>query len=288
MNQKNRSRLFLLGAALCWALAGVCVKSITWSAMSLMCARSLLSFLVLALFQHRLLPRFTKGNLLGALMMTGTGLLYMSATKMTAAGTAIILQYIAPILVFLYSVLFRGRKAKPAELVLTLAIFGGIVLSFADNLDTTHVLGNLLALASSVTFAGQIVVMNRDEVDPGDSLMTSCILSFLITLPFLLTDGSVVFTSANVFWVLVLGIVQYGLANTLFGKGIHGVDPVESSLLLTVEPVANPIMVALVCGEMMGAKAIIGFTVVVIGVTLFTLLPSIEKTRNQKNTAAKA
>ncbi len=282
-------RALMVATAILWGLAGVCVKSISWSTMSVVAARSVLSLIMLfaaKYFTERTVKiRFTFWNVMGALMMSATGMLYVESIKLTTAGTAIVLQYIAPILVFLFAVIFQHRKVKLSELLITVAVFGGIVLSFADDLDATHVVGNLLGLASGFTFAGQIIIMNREDTDSGDSLLISCILSFVIALPFAFFDHSLSFDFKNVLWVLILGIFQYGLANVLFGFGIQKIDKVEASLILTIEPIFNPIPVAIICGEKMGTLAIIGFFIVIFFVTLYGLLPTIEAKRKAKEHA---
>ena len=90
-------------------------------------------------------------------------------------------------------------------------------------------------------------------------------------------DKNLSFDLKNIVWVLILGIFQYGLANILFSRGIKRVDKIEGSLLLTIEPIFNPIPVAVFCGEKMGKLAIAGFAVVVFFVTLYGLLPVLEK-----------
>lgn len=268
-------RPYIIGAALLWGLAGVCVKSVSWGPMSLVAVRSFLSLIVLFLWLKKTKIRFSKGNILGAIMMSLTGMFYVMAIKLTTAGTAIVLQYVAPILVFLYGVIFRHRKPTWAETLLTLAVFGGIVLSFADSLDTTQLLGNVLGLLSGFTFATQIIIMNRDDTDSGDGLIISCIISLLVAFPFMFKDPGLTFDFKNIFWVILLGVFQYGLANVLFGIGIKRMDAMESSLLLTIEPIFNPIPVAIFYGEKMGVTAIIGSAIVIISVTVYGLLPMI-------------
>lgn len=266
-------RMEIVLAAVLWGLAGVCVKSITWKAMPQVCARSILSLIILLIFKRSLKVRFSLKNILGGCMLSATGILYVQAIKLTTAGTAIVLQYVAPILVFLYAALFRHRRVKLSETLITLAVFGGIVLSFADSLDASHILGNLLGLASGFTFAAQIIVMNTGDNDSSDTIIIGCIVCILLSVPFSLGDPSVTFTAENVFWLAILGIFQYGCANLLFGLGIKKVDSVEASLLLTIEPIFNPLPVALFCHEMMGPLAIAGFVVVIVFVTLYACLP---------------
>lgn len=278
--ENNKGRLLIASTAVLWGLAGVCVKSIEWSSMSLMAARSLISLIMIFAVKRSFKVRFSRSNILGAVLMSATGILYVASIKLTTAGTAIVLQYIAPILVFLFAVFFQHRKAKLSEALITLAVFGGCVLSFADSLDPTRILGNLLGLASGVTFAGQIIVMNGEDSDSDDCLIISNALSFLLCVPFVFFDKSLVLDAKNIIWVLILGVFQYGLANILFSRGVKKVDKVECSLILTIEPIFNPIPVAIFCGEKMGFLAIIGFIVVIAFVSLYALLPKLERRKN--------
>lgn len=275
--EHNLGRLFIVLTALLWGLAGVCVKSITWSSFSLMAVRSVISLLMLSAVKKSFKAKLSKANILGAVAMSATGILYVEAIKLTTAGTAIVLQYIAPILVFLYAVIFQKKKAKLSEAVITLAVFGGCVLSFADSLDPTRIVGNILGLLSGITFAAQIIIMNDENSDSDDCLYLSNIISFAICFPLMFFDKNLSFDLKNIVWVLILGIFQYGLANILFSRGIKRVDKIEGSLLLTIEPIFNPIPVAVFCGEKMGKLAIAGFAVVVFFVTLYGLLPVLEK-----------
>lgn len=275
--EHNLGRLFIVLTALLWGLAGVCVKSITWSSFSLMAVRSVISLLMLSAVKKSFKAKLSKANILGAVAMSATGILYVEAIKLTTAGTAIVLQYIAPILVFLYAVIFQKKKVKLSEAVITLAVFGGCVLSFADSLDPTRIVGNILGLLSGITFAAQIIIMNDENSDSDDCLYLSNIISFAICFPLMFFDKNLSFDLKNIVWVLILGIFQYGLANILFSRGIKRVDKIEGSLLLTIEPIFNPIPVAVFCGEKMGKLAIAGFAVVVFFVTLYGLLPVLEK-----------
>ena len=101
-------------------------------------------------------------------------------------------------------------------------------------------------------------------------------MSFLVCLPFMYFDSALEFSANTLIWVLILGIFQYGLANICYAKGCQLVDKVEASLLLTLEPIFNPIPVALFCGEMMKPMAMVGFIVVIFAVTAYALLPMLE------------
>ncbi len=275
-SERNKGRIYIMLTALGWGLAGVCVKSISWNALSLMAARSLISLLMLAAINKSLRMKLSKPNILAGFAGCITGILYIVAIKLTTAGTAIVLQYIAPILVLVYSVLFKGRKASSAEILIIAAVFGGCVLSFADNLDPTRMLGNFVAILSGVTYAGQIVLTGNSDCDSSDALMIGNVMGVIFAAPFMLFDSGLVFSTQNIIWVIILGVFQYGFANYFFSKGVHLVDAVECSVILMIEPVFNPIPVAIFCGEMMGPLAIIGAVIVITGVLVYTLLPKHE------------
>ncbi len=275
--QQSKGRLFIIGTALLWGLAGVCVKSIPWNSFSIMASRCGIGIIMFALLRRSIKIKFNKYTLAGAIMMSITGILYMMSIKLTTAATAIVLQYTAPIFVFLYSVLFQKRKAKLSETLIVLMVFGGCVLSFIDELDPTRMLGNILGLLSGVSFAAQIIMFSDKRADSNDGMYLSNIISFITCLPFMFFDKNMAFSGKIVFWVLVLGIFQYGLANIFYAKGCQIINKIETSLLLTIEPVFNPIPVFLVTGEMPGPLAITGFFIVVGGITLYGILPVIEK-----------
>ena len=57
---------------------------------------------------------------------------------------------------------------------------------------------------------------------------------------------------------MLLGVFQLGLSYVLFTKGIRHVRAIEASLISTIEPVLNPVWVALLLGERPQFWAIVG------------------------------
>lgn len=283
-SDKNYGRVMMIATALLWGLAGVCVKSIPWNSISIMAARCFIGIIMLGLYNRSFSLKFNKKTFIGASFMSLTGLLYMMSIKLTTAATAIVLQYIAPILVFLYSVIFQKLKPKISQIIIVFVVFGGCFLSFADQLDITHIIGNILGVAAGISFAAQIIMFNDKEMDSSGGMYLSNVLSFVVCFPFMFFDKGMDFSAKTIFWVLILGVFQYGLANIFYAKGCQKIDKVESSLLLTIEPIFNPIPVAIVCGEMPGKLAIAGFVIVIAGVTAYGVLPVIEeKIKNRKS-----
>lgn len=279
--QQMQGRLLIIGTALFWGLAGVCVKSIPWNSMSIMAARCGVGIILLGINKKSFKLHFNKQTFLGAVMMSLTGILYMMSIKLTTAATAIVLQYVAPILVFLYTVIVQKIRPKLIETVIVIAVFGGCFLSFADQLDVTHIIGNLLGLLSGVTFAGQIIIFSDKKADSAEGMYLSNFMSFVVCLPFMFFDKNMTFDKKTLFWVFILAVFQFGFANICYARGCQKIDKIETSLLLTIEPIFNPIPVWLVTGEKPGPLALAGFAVVIIAVTFYGILPAIEKRKER-------
>jgi drug/metabolite transporter (DMT)-like permease len=268
----TKGRIYIVLTALLWGLAGVCVKSIPWSPFCIMAARCAVSILIIGAGRRSFRMRVTKKTLLGAAMESLTGILYMSSIKLTTAATAIVLQYTAPVLVFLFTAVVQKIKPRVSEVLITLCVFGGCALSFAEDLAPGNLLGNLLGLASGVTFAAQIIIFSDPGAEAGSGVMLSNLISLAVCAPFLFIQWPLDLSARTVFWVLVLGVFQYGLANLFYSRGCGLLKQTETSLLLTIEPIFNPIPVWLVTGERPGPLALVGFAVVIGGVTAHTLL----------------
>lgn len=283
-SEQNIGRVFIILTALLWGLAGVCVKSIPWNSMSIMASRCFIGIIMLGAVNKSLSVKCNKKTVFGAVMMSLTGILYMMAIKLTTAATAIVLQYTAPVFVFLYTVIFKKAKPKLYEIISILVVFGGCLLSFAEdlfaagaNMDLPYkTLGNLLGLASGITFAAQIIVFNEKDSDSSKGMYVSNFMSFIFCLPFMFFDKNMAFSPKIIFWVLVLGVFQYGLANIFYSKGCQKISKLECSLLLTIEPIFNPIPVFFVTGEKLGALALTGFFVVIFGITAYAVLPMLK------------
>ena len=272
--------LLILSTALLWSTAGILVKLIPWSSFSIASIRGLICSLVLLALRFArggkggcAKVRFTRHNIAAGLALFLTGTLFMAANKLTTAANAIVLQYIAPILILIYTAVVQKRRPTAMEILLTAVVFIGCLLAFCDELGGSGTLGDILALISGFTFAALILINRMEKTQPEDGQIIGCGLSFVCCLPFLLADEKMALTWESVGAMLALGLVQYSLANILFAKGIKRAEPVTASIILTMEPIMNPVWVFLLKGEAPGPLALTGFVLVVAAVTAQSLLP---------------
>ena len=64
-----------------------------------------------------------------------------------------------------------------------------------------------------------------------------------------------------------MGLLQFGLSNVLITVAIRRVTAIETVLILTLEPILNTSWVLIILGEAPGLWAIIGASVVLVGVS---------------------
>ena len=70
---------------------------------------------------------------------------------------------------------------------------------------------------------------------------------------------------------MILGVFQMGTAFILLTVGLRTTPPVTASLITGIEPVLNPILVAVFYGETMGTLSLIGAAIVVGTVAVYNV-----------------
>jgi len=146
-----------------------------------------------------------------------------------------------------------------------------MLLFFADRLDSGHFLGNLLAIGSGLAFAGVFVGNKRPDTDPDQSIMLGFLVNTVVFIPFCFFDPSI--SADPVAWgfVALLGLVQVGLAYVFFSFGIKRTPALLACLITAMEPVLNPVWVALATPERPGRFALAGGAVILVTVVCYNI-----------------
>ncbi len=257
------SVLCVFSASVCFSLGGLFIKLIPWQALAINGARNLIGAAVigayLLLTRHRLV--FSRQAFIGAAAMIGVTTLFAISNKLTTAANAIVLQFTAPVFVILLMAALYHEKPRRADLITCALVLLGVILFFVDGIQAGNLPGNIAAVLSGVCYAGVFMMNTGDRADA----LSSCFLGqaaagILFTpLCFMETD----FSPSTIGAVLALGAVQVGGAYILFSLGIQRTPPVTASLITGLEPIMNPLWVALFYGERVSPLSIIGSVIVV-------------------------
>jgi len=264
LTERRKAILFLILAALLWSTAGVFVKSLDWSPMSILAGRGFFTSIVFLLYMRRIPTKFTRWMLLGAGGSIATQFLFITSTKLTTAANAIFLQYTAPIYVVLLAFWFLHEKPSRTDWVAMGVIFLGLILFFADQLSPEGFYGNILAIVSGVTGAVMTISFRaQKDATPEDSVLIASLVVAVFGFPSILQESQ---TVTNWLTIAYLGIFQIGVAFIFFIKGIKHIPALEANLIGTLEPILSPVWVFLFLGESMGKFALLGGLVVLLGV----------------------
>lgn len=259
-------------SAVLYSIGGLCIKLIPWHGMSINGGRNMISVLVigsyLLLTRHRL--RWNRWIALGAACVCGTNALFTLANKMTTAANTIVLQFTAPIFVIVLSLLFWHKRPQKLDVVVCAITLLGVVCFFIESLDAGGMLGNALALLSGLTYAGVFLLNDLPDSDPISSVFWGDVCSAVLGLPFLLRETA--FTPTALTSLVILGAFQVGLAYILMCQGLKTTPAVTASLISGIEPVLNPILVAIFYHEMIGPLALVGAVIVLGAIVSYNLL----------------
>ena len=267
----RRSVLFVFLASVCFSTGGLFIKLVPWSALAINGARNLIGAAVIGLYllitRRRII--FNRRVLIGAMSMIGVTTLFAVANKLTTAANTIVLQFTAPVFVILFMSLFYHQKPGRVDLVTCFLVLLGVVLFFVDGIQAGNLTGNIVAILSGICYAG-VFMMNTGK---GADAIPSCFLGQLTAglvmtpLCFRETDFSLPVMAA----VLALGIVQVGGAYILFSIGIRHTQAVTASLITGMEPIMNPLLVAVFYGEQVSALAVTGAVIVVCSILAYNV-----------------
>lgn len=271
MNSK-KGLLCVFIAAVLFSIGGLCVKVIPWNSLSINSFRSIISVVILLVFARvtRRKLKLTPGVFAGACAMCATTTLYAAANKLTTAANTILLQFSAPVFVIIFLWMFFHERPKKLDVLTCVIVFGGVGCFFLDSLGAGNMLGNVLAVLSGVGYAW-VFLMNK--LPGGDPLFATILgqgMGAVIGFPFLIRETQ--FDSTTMLAAVALGVFQLGLAYVFFTTGIRYAPPVSASLVTGIEPVLNPILVAVVLGEMISPLSLLGGAIVFITIMVYNII----------------
>jgi drug/metabolite transporter, DME family len=266
--------LFVLVAALLWSTGSLFIKSTPLGALELSFGRSLLAAITVAALTWREGFRLNFVTLVASVLYAALLVLFVVANKLTTAANAIFLQYTAPVYVLVLEPLVFKERFRRADLMVVAACVAGMSLFFVGRLRPDDVEGNLTALASGLCFALFLLLLRHQrgaESNRASSVIYGNIIISLVTLP-AFAHAAHTLTVKDALIVSYLGVVQIGLAYTLFTLGIaRGVRSLDAGVVGYVEPMLNPVWVFLFLGERPSNWAVVGGSIIIAAVLAHTV-----------------
>lgn len=261
----TRARLLVVAAAVLFSTGGAAIKTEAFSALQVSSARSAVAAVVLWLAIGGRC-RLDGPVLVGAAAYAATLTLFVTATRLTTAASAIALQATAPLYLLLIGPWLLGEPSGRRERGYVAAMMGGLLVCVLGQPAATRTapdpaMGTLLAVLSGLGWAVTLVALRRaaTSATPGSPLSTVVVgnaLAAVVVLPWALPYPP----ASLVSWtgLLYLGAVQIALAYVCLTRAVGRLPALEVSLLLLLEPVLNPVWTWFVRGESPGGWVVAG------------------------------
>ncbi|MFQ3594236.1 MAG: DMT family transporter [Gemmataceae bacterium] len=252
------ARLLIVLAAVLWSLSGFFTRLFDspWlglnepplSPLQRAAGRALFAGLILLPLIRPHQVRFTGQLGATALAFTLMNASYITAMTWGTSGSVVLLQYTAPLWIFLVSVLLWGETLQPRDpLTLVLGMVGiGFLLIGGWTGNQLPAVG--LATVSGVFF-GLVLLGLRVQRDQSPVWITvvNLLCAGLALLPFILFDARPTLAQLGV--LALFGGVQLGLPYILTAYASRYVKPTEAAMLMLVEPILVPVWACLVDPE---------------------------------------
>ncbi len=280
----TRGYVSVITAALLWASSGTAGKALFISGMApfdLIRIRVTLSALfiaiTLALFSRPLLKIRPKD--IGYLLVLCGGVMalcqssYFLAISRIQVAAAILLQYLAPSLVALYSICFWKEKLTAFKLIaLMLSLLGCYLIVGGYNLALLEMnrTGIMWGLISAVAFATYSLLGERGMHRYNPWTVHCYALLFAgVILNFIHTPVSYLSSSYSpIQWLGILYIVIFGtiLPYGLYFVGISHIRSTRASITATLEPISAAVLAYVFVGEGLQPFQIIGGICVILSI----------------------
>jgi drug/metabolite transporter (DMT)-like permease len=301
-------------AAVLWAVSGSSAKYLFMSGMTplqLVQARVTLGGALLLLwivFRYRPLLRISARDVvyftvLGVAGLAMVNFTYLMAISKLNVAAAILLQYLAPVVITLHAILFAGERLSLASILAVIGATAGCYLVVGGyNLDllTLNRAGVLWGLLSAVAFAAYSIHSERGmrRYHPWTVLFYSMLFAAIFwnvvhvvwrgappPMDFVRHDFSLIQWGLIVY-VAVLGtLVPFGL----YFEGINLIRSTRASITATLEPISAGVVSFFTLGETLAPLQILGGAVVIGAIILLQLrkeyddaTPELIRQRQQK------
>jgi drug/metabolite transporter (DMT)-like permease len=289
MDQSERWRggLMVIGATVCWgtmaALAKLLFRDQQVEPLVLVAVRSYLAtltlFLLVPLWDRAALSIDGRGLRAAAVVGLGglvtNNFLYFQTIHLTSVATALLLQYQAPLLVALYTVVVQGQRLSRRlvlALILGLAGCALVVRIYEPELLRANLPGVLTGLGTACAFAFYILAGRRalSRLRPWTLLAYGYLAAsgawLFVVPPWRVLQGG--YDAGT--WLAFLAIATLGTALPfgLFVSGLRLLPATQASVLGMLEPVVASVAAYLVLGETLLPLQVLGGLLVLAGVLL--------------------
>lgn len=287
--QKAKGTLIILIAALCWASSGTAAKHLFLMGVTptgLVQMRATVAAVMIGLWialtrpallrlARRDLPRMVAMGFFGMAMVQFT---YMFAISRVHVAVAILMQYMAPVFIFLWALVFGMKKPS----VLSAVTISGTVMgcyfvsgAYDFNFAELDLLGLGGGLAAALSFAVYSILSEGlvGRYDPKAvtfyAFLVSAVVWNLAEPPFAFVSKCA--DPSFLFWGMYVVLFGTVLPFLLYVVGIKHTSSVNASITATTEPIFAGVISWIFIGEALTPVQMAGAALVLLSIAVLTV-----------------
>ena len=254
-----QGRVMILAAAVLWSTSGAFARFLgeptvlhldepRLDPLQVAAGRVLFAALVLLPLLRRRDISFRPATALTAVSFALMNATFIVALSLGTAANAILLQYTAPLWLFLAGVLVLGERADRRGVVALIVGLVGIAIILLGGWQGEQIGVIALGLVSGLFFAGVLLGLRfQRDASPVWLTVVNHAFAGLVLLPLLW--GHPMPTPRQLGWLALFGALQMGVPYALMARGLRTVGPQEAGTLALLEPMLNPVWAYFVSPE---------------------------------------
>lgn len=195
---------------------------------------------------------------------------YLTAVKLTNAGTATVFQCLQLVIIMGYTCITSRRVPRPREVVgIVLALAGTFLIATGGDPTTLKIsveglVAGLMCAVSAACLAvlpAKILPTYGSSIVTGSAMLTAGIASSIFVRPWSSVPALDV---SGIEALAVFIVVGSFLAYLLYMQGVKDIGSMRASLIGTVEPVSATVTSAVMLGTVFLPTDIIGFAMIIV------------------------
>ncbi len=281
---KTKAFIYIIIAGILWGTSGIFVHFLTpygFSSVQMTAVRGLVSFIGMAIYaalSNKKLFRIKASDLLFfvpiGITLFSSAYLYYTAMTMTSVSTAVVLMYMAPVYVMVFSVIFLKEKFSALKLISLVAMLigcclvSGIIGGIAFNS-----IGILFGFLSGISYATYNIVTKialkrgRNAVSASVySFLVMAIISMSIANPPDIADKAMENPWPAIPLLIGLGIATFVIPYFLYTLAMRDLPAGTASALGIVEPMAATVFSVIFLEEKLKLLPAIGIVLILVSV----------------------
>jgi drug/metabolite transporter (DMT)-like permease len=220
--------------------------------------------------------------------------LLLAAMTLGTAARGILLQYTGPVFCALFAWLFQRRRIGRYTVIALIVAGVGIAVMIAGSPAGDGWVGPTCGLLSGVAFGALILLLekvNRPGADGADvnavaiTFLNNAGAAVILVLLCVASHTPILGDARQMTIVTLTGVIQLAIPYALFQMALKRVEPVDASLLILLEPVLNPIWVALAVSERPDWATVVGGVAILVAMVIDAMKP--EELRSSTSDMAK-